>query len=163
MVYLRYVQVHLRVELVVYFDLVYFLWEAEDININVPKMIKWEDIKLPDEWDLPKEMPPTIQTPINIADQDNLDSVVQYHDGTVKIKFDHSKPRIPPLIKYQSSRHSYSGFISGSLLGGILLEVEVAFLAFLPAIFILQKFTGKEVRDGVLASFNIFDFKIKNT
>jgi hypothetical protein len=56
-----------------------------------------------------------------------------------------------------------SGFISGSLLGGILLEVEVAFLAFLPAIFILQKFTGKEVRDGVLASFNIFNFKIKNT
>jgi hypothetical protein len=47
-----------------------------------------------------------------------------------------------------------SGFISGSLLGGILLEV--AFLAFLPAIFILQKFTGKEVRDGVLASFNIY-------
>jgi hypothetical protein len=56
-----------------------------------------------------------------------------------------------------------SGFISGSLLGGILLEVEVAFLAFLPAIFILQKFTGKEVRDGVLASFNIFNLKIKNT
>ena len=56
-----------------------------------------------------------------------------------------------------------SGFISGSLLGGILLEVEVAFLAFLPAIFILQKFTGKEVRDGVLASFNIFNVKIKNT
>ena len=56
-----------------------------------------------------------------------------------------------------------SGFISGSLLDGILLEVEVVFLAFLPAIFTLQKFTGKEVRDGVLASFNIFDFKIKNT
>ena len=56
-----------------------------------------------------------------------------------------------------------SGFISGSLLGGILLDVEVAFLAFLPAIFILQKFTGKEVRDGVLASFNIFNLKIKNT
>ena len=64
--------------------------------------------------DLPKEMPPTIQTPINIADQDNLDSVVQYHDGTVKIKFDHSKPRITPLIKYQSSRRSYSGSSSAS-------------------------------------------------
>ena len=86
----------------------------EDISINVPTMIKWEDIKLPDEWDLPKEMPPTIQTPINIADQDNLDSVVQYHDGTVKIKFDHSKPRITPLIKYQSSRHSHSGSSSAS-------------------------------------------------
>jgi hypothetical protein len=81
----------------------------EDINVNVPKMIKWEDIKLPDEWDLPNEMPPTVQTPINIADQDNLESVLQYHDGTVKLKFDHSKPRMPPLIKYQSSRRSFSG------------------------------------------------------
>jgi hypothetical protein len=77
-------------------------------------MIKWEDIKLPDEWDLPNEMPPTVQTPINIADQDNLESVLQYHDGTVKIKFDHSKPRIPPLIKYQSSRRSFSGSSSTS-------------------------------------------------
>jgi hypothetical protein len=86
----------------------------EDININVPKMIKWEDIKLPDEWNLPNEMPPTVQTPINIAEQDNLESVLQYHYGTVKIKFDHSKPRIPPLIKYQSSRHSFSGSSSTS-------------------------------------------------
>uniref|UniRef100_A0A2N9H983 Uncharacterized protein n=1 Tax=Fagus sylvatica TaxID=28930 RepID=A0A2N9H983_FAGSY len=52
----------------------------EDINVSVPKMIKWEDIKLPDEWDLPNEMPPTVQTPINIAEQDNLESVLQYHD-----------------------------------------------------------------------------------
>ncbi len=59
-------------------------------------------------------MPPTIQTPINIAEQDNLESVLQYHDGTVKIKFDHSKPRIPPLIKYQSSRRSFSGSSSTS-------------------------------------------------
>uniref|UniRef100_A0A2N9HFN7 Uncharacterized protein n=1 Tax=Fagus sylvatica TaxID=28930 RepID=A0A2N9HFN7_FAGSY len=64
----------------------------EDININVPKMIKWEDIKLPDEWDLPKEMPPTIQTPINIAEQDNLESVVQYHDDSL------TQPFPPPQI-----------------------------------------------------------------
>jgi hypothetical protein len=72
----------------------------EDININVPKMIKWEDIKLPEEWNLPNEMPPTIQKPINIAKTDNLESVTQYHDETVKIRFDHSKPRIPSMIKY---------------------------------------------------------------
>jgi hypothetical protein len=81
---------------------------SEDINVNVSKMIKWEDIKLPEEWDLPKEMPPTKLKPINIAETDNLESVTQYHDGTVKIRFDHSKPRIPPMIKYISSRHSFS-------------------------------------------------------
>jgi hypothetical protein len=86
----------------------------EDINVNVPKMIKWEDIKLPKKWNLPNEIPPTIQKPINIAKTDNLESVTQYHDGTVKIRFDHSKPRIPPIIKYTSSRHSFSGSSSTS-------------------------------------------------
>ena len=86
----------------------------EDINTNVSKMIKWEDIKLPDEWNLPKEMPPTIPNPINIAEQDNLESVMQYHDGTVKIRFDHSKPRIPSAIKYASSRHSFPGSSSAN-------------------------------------------------
>jgi hypothetical protein len=78
----------------------------EEINVNVPKMIKWEDIKLPEEWNLPNEMPPTIQKPIDIAETDNLESVTQYHDGTVKIRFEHNKPRIPSMIKYTSSRHS---------------------------------------------------------
>jgi hypothetical protein len=59
-------------------------------------------------------MPPTILKSINIAETDNLESVTQYHDGTVKIRFDHSKPRIPPMIKYTSSRHSFSGSSSTS-------------------------------------------------
>ena len=79
----------------------------EDINVNVPKMIKWKDIKLPEEWDLPNKMPPTIPKPINIAETDNLESVTQFHDGTIKIRFDHSKPKIPPMIKYTNSRHSF--------------------------------------------------------
>jgi hypothetical protein len=86
----------------------------EDININVPKMIKWEDIKLPDEWDLPNDMPPTPLPPINISETNNLNSVEQYLDGAVKIRFDHSKPRIPPMIKYNKSRHSFSGSSSVS-------------------------------------------------
>ena len=86
----------------------------EDINVNVPKMIKWEDIKLPKEWDVPNEMPPTIPKPINIAETDNLESVTQFHDGIVKIRFDHSKPKIPPMIKYTNSRHSFTGSSSVS-------------------------------------------------
>jgi hypothetical protein len=86
----------------------------EKINVNVPKMIKWEDIKFSEEWDLPNEMPPTILKPINIAETDNLESVTQFHDGTVKIRFDHSKPKIPPMIKCTNSRHSFSGSFSTS-------------------------------------------------
>ena len=81
---------------------------SEDININIPKMIKWEDIKLPDEWDLPNDMPPIPLPPINISEADNLNSVEQFLDGTVKIRFDHRKPKIPPMIKYTKSRHSFS-------------------------------------------------------
>ena len=44
------------------------------------------------------------------------------------------------------------GFLVGL---GFLLED--GFCDFLFAIFVVQKFTGEEVRDGVLASFNIFD------
>jgi hypothetical protein len=54
-----------------------------------------------------------------------------------------------------------SGLISGSLFGGTLLEEVATFLKFLPAIFVLQKFTSEEVRDRILASCNIFNFKIK--
>jgi hypothetical protein len=42
--------------------------------------------------------------------------------------------------------------ISWSLLGGILLDDVAAFLEFLPAIFVLQKFTGEEVRDRILTN-----------
>jgi hypothetical protein len=57
-------------------------------------------------------MPPTILPPINISETDDSSSVEQYLDGTVKIRFDHSKPKMPPLIKYNKSRHSFSGSFS---------------------------------------------------
>ena len=65
-------------------------------------------------YHLPNEMPPTILPPINMAETDNLESVKQYLDGIVKIRFDHSKSRIPPMIKYTKSRHSYSASSSAS-------------------------------------------------
>ena len=77
-------------------------------------MIKWEDIKLLEKWNLPKEMPPTHLPPINIFEVDNLNFVEQYLDSTVKIRFDHSKPKIPPMIKYTKSIHSFSGSSSAS-------------------------------------------------
>jgi hypothetical protein len=71
-------------------------------------MIKWEDIKLPND------MPLIPLPPINISEVDNLNSVEQFLDGTVKIRFDHSKPKIPPMIKYTKSRHSFSASSSVS-------------------------------------------------
>ena len=47
----------------------------------------------------------------------------------------------------------------------ICLEVSTGCLSLdlLLAIVALQKFTSKEIRDGILESFNIFNIKIKNT
>ena len=84
---------------------------AEDIQVDIPKMLKWEEIKLHEEWEFTHEMPPT---KIQITKIENLNSIEQYLDGTVKIKFDHSKPKLPPLLKYNSSRHSFSGSSSTS-------------------------------------------------
>jgi hypothetical protein len=86
----------------------------EDIKVDIPKMIKWKDIKFPEECDLPNEMPPTLLSPINITETENFNSIEQYLDGTVKIRFDHSKPKLPPMIKYDNSRHSFSGSTSTS-------------------------------------------------
>ena len=71
-------------------------------------MIKWEEIKLPEEWDLPNEMPPTLLPQINIVETENLNSIEQYLDGTIKIRFDHTNPKLPPLLKYNNSCHSFS-------------------------------------------------------
>uniref|UniRef100_A0A2N9IIS6 Uncharacterized protein n=1 Tax=Fagus sylvatica TaxID=28930 RepID=A0A2N9IIS6_FAGSY len=59
------------------------------------------------------------------------------------------EPWMDHHLRNHSGWHSgvtKSGFISGSLFGGILLEVEAAFLAFLPAISVLQKFTGSKCK-----------------
>ena len=39
---------------------------------------------------------------------ENSNSIEQYLDGTIKIRFDYSKPRLPPLLKYTNSCHSFS-------------------------------------------------------
>ena len=31
----------------------------DDIKVDIPQMIKWEETKLPEEWELIHEMPPT--------------------------------------------------------------------------------------------------------
>ena len=61
-------------------------------------------------------MPPTLLPPTQMLNTktENLNSIEQYLDGIVKIRFDHSKPKLPPLLKYNNSRHSFSGSSSTS-------------------------------------------------
>ena len=82
----------------------------DDIRVDIPQMIKWEEVKLPEEWELIHEMPPTLLplTQMQNTKTENLNSIEQYLDGTVKIRFNHSKPRLPPLLKYNNSRRSFS-------------------------------------------------------
>lgn len=55
-----------------------------DANIQVPKMVYWKDISLPNEWTLEYEVPP-VKT---IPDDCTLDYIQQYLDSNVKISFD---------------------------------------------------------------------------
>ena len=54
-----------------------------DAKIQIPKMIQWQDIKLPTEWFLDQES--SIAKPI--FDELDLTHIQQYLDGTVKQVF----------------------------------------------------------------------------
>jgi hypothetical protein len=56
---------------------------THDANIQIPKMIRWDDINLPNEWLLENvSKPPRVNN-----DSSGLDYIQQYLDGSVKINF----------------------------------------------------------------------------
>jgi cell division protein FtsB len=56
---------------------------THDANIQIPKMIQWDDINLPNEWLLENVSKP----PRVVNDSSSLDYIQQYLDGSVKINF----------------------------------------------------------------------------
>ena len=55
-----------------------------NVNVTVPQMIRWSNVKLPQDWYLTTECPPKpIQRSLN-----DLNYIQPYLDGTVKISFD---------------------------------------------------------------------------
>ena len=71
-----------------------------DAKIQIPKMIQWQDVKLPTEWFLEQESP--IAKPI--FDELDLTHIQQYLDGTVKINFQNNQPS-----RINEGRHSFAG------------------------------------------------------
>jgi hypothetical protein len=56
---------------------------TQDANIRTPKMIRWDEIILPNEWLLEN-----VSKPARVVnDTSNLDYIQQYLDGSVKISF----------------------------------------------------------------------------
>ena len=84
-----------------------------DAKVQIPKMIQWQDIKLPTEWFLEQESP--IAKPI--FDELDLTHIQQYLDGTVKISFQYNQP-----LRINEGRHSFVGFESISKRGQDLNE-----------------------------------------
>ena len=84
-----------------------------DAKVQIPKMIQWQDIKLPTEWFLEEESP--IAKPI--FDELDLTHIQQYLDGTVKISFQNNQP-----LRINEGRHSFVGFESISKRGQDLNE-----------------------------------------
>ena len=68
-------------------------------KVQIPKMIQWQDIKLPTEWFLEQESP--IAKPI--FDELDLTHIQQYLDGIVKISFQNNQP-----LRINEGRHSFA-------------------------------------------------------
>ena len=71
-----------------------------DAKVQVPKMIQWQDVKLPTEWFLEQESP--IAKPI--FDELDLTHIQQYLDSTVKISFQNNQS-----LGINEGRHSFAG------------------------------------------------------
>ena len=69
-------------------------------KIQVPKMIQWQDVKLPNDWLLEQESP-HVQP---IFDELDLTHIQQYLDGIVKIIFQNNPP-----LRINEGRHSFAG------------------------------------------------------
>jgi hypothetical protein len=78
-----------------------------DANIQIPKMIRWDDINLPNEWLLENVSKP----PRVVNDSSSLDYIQQYLDGYVKISFsDLNIPnRIQRPLPIEERRDSFAG------------------------------------------------------
>ena len=71
-----------------------------DAKVQVPKMIQWQDVKLPTKWLLEQESPLA-----KLAfDELDLTNIQQYLDGIVKISFQNNQP-----LKINEGRHSFVG------------------------------------------------------
>ena len=71
-----------------------------DAKIQVPKMIQWQDVRLPNDWLLEQESP--LAKPV--FDELDLTHIQQYLDGTVKISFQNNPP-----LRINEGRHSFAG------------------------------------------------------
>ena len=71
-----------------------------DAKVQVPKMIQWQDVKLPTEWLLEQESP--LVKPV--FDELDFTHIQQYLDGIVKISFQNNQP-----LRINKGRHSFAG------------------------------------------------------
>ena len=71
-----------------------------DAKVQVPKMIQWQDVKLPTEWLLEQESP--LANPVFY--ELDFTHIQQYLDETVKISFQNNQP-----LRINEGRHSFAG------------------------------------------------------
>jgi hypothetical protein len=80
---------------------------TQDANIRTPKMIRWDEIILPNEWLLEN-----VSKPARVVnDTSNLDYIQQYLDGSIKISFSYlniSNQIQRPLL-LNERRNSFAG------------------------------------------------------
>ena len=81
---------------------------TQDAIVRTPKMIRWDEVTLPNEWLLEN-----VSKPINVVTgSSDVDLIQQYLDGTVKINFadlNVSSSRIQRPLVIEAKRNSFAG------------------------------------------------------
>jgi hypothetical protein len=80
---------------------------TQDATISIPKMIRWDNLTLPNEWLLEN-----VSKPENVVIRStNVDLIQQYLDGTVKINFSdlNISGRVQRPLVIENRRNSFAG------------------------------------------------------
>jgi hypothetical protein len=81
---------------------------TQDATISIPRMIRWENLTLPNEWLLEN----VSKSEIVVTRSTYVDLIHQYLDGTVKINFSdlNVSSRIQRPLVIENKRNSFVGF-----------------------------------------------------
>ena len=73
--------------------------QQNHLNIQIPRMIKWKDVTLPEEWTLDEVQPQP--PPQRILSDTNF--INQTRDGTINISFDRQSRNLPETYTPRTS------------------------------------------------------------
>ncbi|KAG5374115.1 hypothetical protein IGI04_042561 [Brassica rapa subsp. trilocularis] len=72
-----------------------------------PKQLKWDEITIPDQWEIEITQPP------RNLEQKNISKIIEQKDGKILLRFGSYRDPLPPRISLYHSRASFSEYRTG--------------------------------------------------